>query len=644
LTQDLTVWSDRKSGQKTGGKPALDQGEKMHKLLKQSPGEQIMLLGNEAIARGAIEAGVAFATTYPGTPSSEISLNMFQMSKESDLYFEYSTNEKVALEVAAAAANSGLRTFCMMKHVGLNVAADPLMTLAYVGVTGGMVILSADDPAMFSSQNEQDNRYYAKFGNLPMIEPSSVAEAKEMIKYAFELSEKLNQPVLFRTTTRINHSNAFVTFGDIPVPVTRGRFERDPMRCVTVPAVSRQLHVKVLEKMAKAREIGEDSALNILSGNGSLGIITSGVSYHYALDAVTDLGLDDQARILRIGFSHPLPEKTIKRFLPDCSRVLVVEEGEPFLEEAVKAFAQEAGITIPIKGKADDLFSRLSEYDPAMVREKTAQFFEIPYSPNEKLDLSDLPEIPRRLPNLCSGCSHRATFYEVQKASKEMDIICPTDIGCYTLGFMPPLSSGDFVICMGSSVSTSCGFGQATDQKVVSFIGDSTFFHSGITGLVNAVFNNHNFTLFILENDTTAMTGHQPHPGVDMERFGVAGNGRVDIEALVRAIGVEHLSVIKPFKVKKSIEIIKEALAFKGVSVVISRQPCALYAKAQNLLKPRAFKVSDRCVDHKECISGIACQSFFIEDGRVKINADTCVGCALCAQICPENAITPLKR
>ncbi len=616
----------------------------MHKLLKQSPGEEIMLLGNEAIARGAIEAGVAFATTYPGTPSSEISLNMFQMSKESDLYFEYSTNEKVALEVAAAAANSGLRTFCMMKHVGVNVAADPLMTLAYVGVTGGMVILSADDPAMFSSQNEQDNRYYAKFGNLPMLEPSSVAEAKEMMKYAFELSEELKQPVLFRTTTRINHSNAFVTFGDVPKVETKGRFERDPMRCVTVPAVSRQLHVKVLEKMEAAQKIGESSDFNTITGDGKLGIITNGVSFHYAVDAIEDLGIKDTAKILRIGFSHPLPEKTIKDFLTGCEKVLVVEEGEPFMEEAVRSFAQEAGITIPIQGKTKELFSRLSEYDPALVREKMAQYFGIAYTSKEKLDLSDLPEIPRRLPNLCSGCSHRATFYEIQKAAKDMDVIFPTDIGCYTLGFMPPLNSGDFVICMGSSVSTSCGFGQATDQKVVSFIGDSTFFHSGITGLINAVFNNHNFTLFILENDTTAMTGHQPHPGVDMERFGVAGNGRVDIETLVRAIGVEHLSIIKPFKVNKSIETIKEALAFKGVSVVISRQPCALYAKAQKLLKPRAFKVSDKCVDHKECINGIACQSFYIEDDRVKINADTCVGCALCAQICPENAITPLKK
>ena len=616
----------------------------MHKLLNDSPGEKIMLLGNEAIARGAIEAGVAFATTYPGTPSSEISLNLFQMSQESDFYFEYSTNEKVALEVAAAAANSGLRTFCMMKHVGLNVAADPLMTLAYVGVTGGMVILTADDPAMFSSQNEQDNRYYAKFGNLPMLEPSSVPEAKEMIKYAFDLSEELSQPVLLRTTTRINHSNAFVTFGDMKPMETKGKFIREPSRCVTVPAVARQLHAKLLGKMDKAKGLSENSEFNPVKGSGKFGIIANGVSFYYALDAVKDLDIEGNAKILRLGFSNPMPEKRIKDFLKGCEKVLVIEEGEAFMEEAVKAFAQEAAITIPISGKSEALFSRLYEYDPAMVREKMADYFGVEYTQKEKLSVDNVPEIPMRPPNLCSGCSHRATFYEVKQAGKDLDIICPTDIGCYTLGFLPPLNMGDFVICMGSSVSTSCGFGQATDQKVVSFIGDSTFFHSGITGLVNAVFNNHNFTLVILENDITAMTGHQPHPGVDMERFGLDGFGRVNIEKLVRTIGVEHVSIVKPFKVKKSIEIIREALEYKGVSVIISQEPCALYAKSLKLLKPRAFKVSDKCVDHRDCINTIACPSFYLEDGKVKIDADTCVGCAVCAQICPENAITPLKK
>ncbi|MCK5349685.1 MAG: indolepyruvate ferredoxin oxidoreductase subunit alpha, partial [Desulfobacula sp.] len=427
-------------------------------------------------------------------------------------------------------------------------------------------------------------------------------------------------PVLFRTTTRINHSNAFVTFGEMKPRQTKGKFIREPLRCVTVPAVARQLHSKLLDKMNKAKGLSEISEFNPVKGSGKAGIIVNGVSLHYALDAVEDLGIKDNTKILRLGFSNPMPEKLIKEFLKGCEKVLVIEEGEPFMEEAVKAFAQEAGLTIPISGKSEALFSRLYEYDPAMVRGKIAVFFGVDYTPKAKLDTADVPQIPMRPPNLCSGCSHRATFYEVKQAAGDMDIICPTDIGCYTLGFLPPLNMGDFVICMGSSVSTSCGFGQATDQKVVSFIGDSTFFHSGITGLVNAVFNNHNFTLVILENDITAMTGHQPHPGVDMERFGLDGFGRVNIEELVRTLGVEHVSIVKPFKVKKSIETIREALEYKGVSVIISREPCALYAKSMKLLKPRAFKVSDRCVDHRDCINTIACPSFYLEAGKVKID------------------------
>ncbi|SMC51672.1 indolepyruvate ferredoxin oxidoreductase alpha subunit [Desulfocicer vacuolatum DSM 3385] len=616
----------------------------MHKLLSEKINEDLLMLGNEAIARGAVEAGVGFATTYPGTPSSELSLNLFQISRETDLYFEYSTNEKVALEVAAAAANSGVRTMCMMKHVGLNVAADPLVTLAYIGVTAGLVILTADDPAMFSSQNEQDNRYYGKLAGLPVLEPSSVEEAKEMTRAAFELSEALGEPVLLRTTTRINHSSAFVTLKEITPPVPKGNFVPAPMSYVTVPAVSRKLHVKLLDNLAKASALSDASDLNFITGQGPLGVICNGVSYLYAKDAVKDLGLEEQVKILRIGFSNPMPEWMIKDFIKGCKKVLVVEEGEPFMEEAVKAFAQEACETLPIQGKADDLFSRLSEFDPAMVRENMARFFDVPYTPAASVNTADLPEIPQRPPNLCSGCSHRATFYEVKKAAKAMDVMCPSDIGCYTLGFLPPLSMGDFVLCMGASVSSACGFSRATDKKVVAFIGDSTFFHSGITGLVNAVFNNHNFTLVILDNGITAMTGHQPNPGVDMDQMNLPGYNAISIEKLVRSLGVGHVTLIKPFKVKKSIAAIEEALAFKGVSVIISQEPCALHAKGLKLLKPRAFTVTDKCLDHRDCINEIACPSFYLDKGRVHIDADTCVGCAVCAQICPENAIMPLKK
>ncbi len=615
----------------------------MHKLLTDNPGQKMLLLGNEAIARGAIEAGVAVASTYPGTPSSEISFQFFQVSQQSNLYFEYSTNEKVAMEVAAAAANSGVRSMCVMKHVGVNVAADALMTLAYVGVKGGMIVLTADDPYMFSSQNEQDNRFYAKLSGLPMVEPSSVAEAKEMVGYAFEISEKLQEPVLFRTTTRVNHSTGIVTLGKINSPETKGDFVKDPFNLVTVPAVSRKLHIKLLANIEKAQELSEASPYNFVTGKGKWGIVCNGVSYNYAADAIKELNISDKIRLLRIGFSHPIPEKIIKSFLKKCEKVLVIEEGEPYMEEKIKAFAQEEGLALPIRGKTKDLFTRLYEFDPSQVRENIAKFFELPYTPVKKPDLSDVPEVPQRPPNLCAGCSHRATYYAVKKAAEGLGTIYPTDIGCYTLGLLPPLSTADFLLCMGSSVGTGCGFSAATDKKVISFIGDSTFFHSGIPGLINAVFNNHNFTLVILDNSTTAMTGHQPHPGVDMKDFNLEGYGRVSIENVVRAIGVPHVAVIRPYRVNKSIETLKEAIDYKGVSVIISQEACTLYAQSLKKVRGKPFYINEKCKNHRECVNELGCPAFYIEGQKVFINADLCTGCAVCAQICPEKAIVPVK-
>jgi indolepyruvate ferredoxin oxidoreductase alpha subunit len=401
--------------------------------------------------------------------------------------------------------------------------------------------------------------------------------------------------------------------------------------------------VKLLKNYDTARELAEKSDSNFISGSGKWGVICNGVSYNYVSDGIKDLDVADKFKVLRIGFSHPLPAAMIKDFLKNCEKVLIVEEGEPYMEEAVKAFAQEEGLTLPINGKTEGLFTRLYEYNPAQVKGCIAKYFDLPYTQPAEIDLSDVPPVPQRPPTLCAGCSHRATYLEVKRATKGMETIFPSDIGCYTLGLLPPLSAADFLICMGSSVGTSGGFSRVNDKKVISFIGDSTFFHSGIPGLINAVYNSHNFTLVILDNGTTAMTGHQPHPGVDMTQLNMEGYGKVSIEKVVRAIGVEHVTVIKPYKVKKSIEAIKESINYEGVSVIISEEVCALYANALKLPRHKPFFVSDKCKDHKDCIDSLACPAFYIWNDRVRIDANLCTGCAVCAQICPENAIRRVK-
>ncbi len=615
----------------------------MHKLLKDTPGKEMLLLGNEAIARGALEAGVSFATCYPGTPSSEIPEQFLNISQETDLYFEYSTNEKVAMEVGAAAAISGLRTMVTMKHVGLNVAADPLMTLAYTGVKGGMVIINADDPSLFSSQNEQDNRYYARLSSLPMLEPTNTQEMKDVTIDAFDLSEELELPVIIRTTTRLNHIRGPVKLGELRPIKAKDTFKKNPFHFVCVPAVSRNLHKLLLEKYDKAVEKSEDWPHNQIIGNGNWGIVANGVSFNYVNDAVSDLGISDKVSILKLGFSWPMPGNLFARFLKQVSKVLVVEELEPVVETDLKAIAQENGITTPIKGKGVGRLSRLLEYDPGMVREAVADYFDVDYKAPEMIDLSGIPELPGRPPNLCAGCPHRATFYAVKQVYGP-DAINPTDIGCYTLGLLPPISMADLVICMGSSVSSSCGFSRATDQKVVSFIGDSTFFHSGITGLVNAVHNNHKFTLVILDNGTTAMTGHQIHPGVNTEPLGIERT-RVSIEEVVRGCGVKDIHVVKPFKLKKTMEAVKAAMAYDGISVIISQEFCPLFAKAtKQMRKTKPFRVNhDKCKNHRNCINDLACPAMFLEDEKVSINKNLCTGCSVCAQVCPENAILPIK-
>ena len=615
----------------------------MHKLLTDSPGKEMLLLGNEAIARGALEGGLAFATCYPGTPSSEIPEQFFKISQESDLYFEYSTNEKVALEVAAGAAVCGIRTIVTMKHVGVNVAADPLMTLAYVGTKGGMVIVTADDPSLFSSQNEQDNRFYARLSGLPMLEPTNAQEMKDITIDALELSEELELPVLLRTTTRLNHIRGSVKLGDLKPIKTKGNFQKNPFHFVVVPAVGRNLHKSLLQKYDKATAKSETSPYNTVIGNGKWGIVTNGVSYNYVKDAVEDLGLSSKVSILKLGFSWPLPKDLILRFLKQVEKVLVVEELEPIMENDIKALAQENALTLPIKGKGVERLSRLFEYDPGMVREAIARYFGVEYKGKETLDLSGIPELPGRPPNLCPGCPHRATYYAVKQVFGS-DAIHPTDIGCYTLGLLPPISMADFLVCMGSSVSSSCGFSESSDQKVVSFIGDSTFFHSGITGLIDAVHNNHKFTLVILDNGTTAMTGHQPHPGVDTGPLGVSLS-QISLEDVVRGCGVKDVHVVKPFKIRKTLEEVKAAMEYDGLSVIISRELCPLFAKATGQGKrPRPFSVNhDKCKNHRDCINLLACPAMYLDGEQVEINKYLCIGCSVCAQVCPENAILPMK-
>ncbi|KMY66670.1 indolepyruvate ferredoxin oxidoreductase [Desulfocarbo indianensis] len=630
----------------------------MDKLLTPSGGKSHLLLGNEAIVRGALEAGLAFATCYPGTPSSEVPDTLYRLKKQSPeaakYYFEYSTNEKVALECASGAAAAGLRTLCTMKHVGLNVAADPLMTLAYVGTQAGMVVLAADDPSMFSSQNEQDSRYYARLSGLPMFEPADPVEAKEMVKFAFDLSEELETPVLLRTTTRVNHAREAVPFAKPKTPKLQSKFKKDPMRFVTVPAVSRKLHLRLMQIYDKAQAVSEKGPWNTVSGRGKLGVITSGVAAHYVSDALDDLGAKTKVKVLKIGMSWPLPEKKIANFLKTADKVLVVEELEPLLENACRAIAQRDKIKVEIVGKSDkvpaqsvdvaapDFFSRAFEYNPRLVRQVLAKTFGFKYKNTTPVSPKGLPALPGRPPNLCAGCPHRATYYAVKEVLGQ-DAVYPTDIGCYTLGLLPPISMADFLICMGSSVSSSGGISRATGQKVVSFIGDSTFFHSGLTGLANAVHNNHNFTLVILDNGTTAMTGHQPHPGVDTEKIGDSTT-HIDIEGVVRGLGVQHVTTIKPLKTKSSIAAIKEAVEFQGVSVVISKELCPLYARRVAPKTRKPFQVSEaKCKGHLDCIKKVACPAMFLENGKAKINSLQCIGCALCAQICPENAILPVK-
>jgi len=617
----------------------------MHELLTLQPGSTRLLLGNEAIVRGALEAGISFATTYPGTPSSEIGDDFYRVSQETELYFEYSVNEKVALETAAAAAVSGLRTMCSMKHVGLNVASDALMTLAYVGVKGGMVIVSADDPSMHSSQNEQDNRHYARLAGVPMFEPANSQEALEMTRAAFALSESYQIPVLLRTTTRVNHSRSIVEVGPLQTPRLKGSFKKDPLNLVPVPMVARRLHIELLAKIEKLKAEASGSSFNRVRGQGPWGVVTSGVSYNYVMDGVRELNIADRVRVLKLGMTYPFPGQLCLDFLKEVEQVLVVEELEPFLEEMLKVAAQEQGLTLRIRGKGDGWLPRYFEFDPVQVRSVMARFFQLDYQPPEVEMGSDLPQRP---PNLCAGCPHRASYYAVRQALGDEGGIYPSDIGCYTLGLLPPLEAADFLLCMGSSVSGAGGFSKAQERPVVAFIGDSTFFHSGITGLINAVMNDHNFTLVILDNGTTAMTGQQPHPGVELTPEG-RRPPKVDIEAVVRGCGVERIAVVNPLQVEKTVATMKEMIEGKpGVKVIVSKSPCPLFERRVTGKKQKVvFQVTNECDMCRRCLDELGCPAFtYCEDEEecafISIDEHLCSGCSVCKQIC--HAVKPKKK
>ncbi|MGB9937997.1 MAG: indolepyruvate ferredoxin oxidoreductase subunit alpha [Methanobacterium sp.] len=601
-------------------------------------GEKLFLLGNEAAVRGAIEAGVYVAATYPGTPSSEIGNVLSKLAKNADMYFEFSSNEKVALEVAAAAAASGLRSFTFMKHVGLNVAADSFMSAVYTGVNGGMVILSADDPSMFSSQNEQDNRHYARIAKLPVIEPSNPQEIKDLMKYGYELSEKFKIPVLMRTTTRTSHMRGIVELGGVEESKRTGYFKKDPQRFVPVPSSARIMHRELVSKMEKIEELVNKSELNqIFDNGGKIGVITSGSAFNYVMDVINENELS--INVLKVTLSYPFPEKRVLEFIEGLDKIIVVEEVDPIMEKELFAVLGKNGINKEVNGKLDGTFPLIYEYGPDIIFEGLKKVIGVEANKREvnEPDIS----LPVRPPTLCPGCPHRAAYYAVKKAGKELDldVIYPTDIGCYTLGIEKPYEMADYLLSMGSSIGTSCGFSKSVHQSIVSFIGDSTFFHAGIPPLINAVHNKDKFVLVILDNRTTAMTGGQPHPGLPVDGMGDTAPD-ISIEKIIEAVGVEFLEVINPLNIKKSEEVFKKALQYDGVAVVISKYPCMLI-KTEKSKKPVLMSVDeDKCDKCMECLQNLTCPAIYVgENESVQIDTAYCKGCTVCIQMCPGKAI-----
>jgi indolepyruvate ferredoxin oxidoreductase alpha subunit len=609
-------------------------------ILSAPEAHKLFLLGNEAAVRGALESGVSIVSTYPGTPSSEIGDVFSKIAREAGIYFEFSINEKVALEVAAAASASGLRTFTFMKHVGLNVASDSLMSVVYSGVNGGMIILSADDPSMFSSQNEQDNRHYARLSNMPMLEPSNPQEIRDLMNYGYLLSEEFQIPVLIRTTTRVSHMRGIVEVGPVEKSIKTGFFQKDPGRFVPVPEVARVNHSKLTRKMKKLENTVNNSPLNKVFGKGELGIITSGSAFNYVMDVIEENDLP--ATVLKLTFSYPFPEETVKEFLEEVEQVLVVEEVDPVMEKDVLAVLGKYNLDVKVHGKLDSTLPLIYEFSPEMVLEGINQV--LGGKIEKKRSKSDIP-LPKRPPTLCPGCPHRAVYYAVKKSINELnlkDVIFPTDIGCYTLGIEAPYQAGDYLLSMGSSIGTSCGFSRATQQKVVCFIGDSTFFHAGIPPLLNAVHNKDNLVVVILDNRTTAMTGGQPHPGLPVDGMGDKAP-EISIEEIVKAAGVGYLKTINPLNLKNSEETFKKAIQYPGVAVVISKYPCMLL-KSRGTRKNFVVEIGEDCDNCGICLEDLSCPAINQDrDDKISIDTQLCHNCSVCIQACPEKAIRVKK-
>jgi len=582
--------------------------------------KKVIMSGNEAIARGAYEAGCHIASAYPGTPSTEILENF---AKYEGVYAEWAPNEKVAFEVASGAAIGGARTLTTMKHVGLNVAADPLFTMAYEGVNGGFVVVTADDPGMHSSQNEQDNRYYAPHAKVAMVEPSDSQECLDYMKEAYEISEKFDTLILFRVTTRVCHSKSAVELGERKSVAVRP-YEKNTKKYIMIPAHSKPKHYEVEERLEALRQYSNITPLNrIEMGNTKIGIITSGISYQYSKEV-----FGDNASYLKIGMSYPLPDEMIREFATKVEILYIIEENEPYLETKIKAMG------IDCIGK--EIIPICDELNPDILRKAIlGEVNTITYT-------TDV-QAPSRPPVLCPGCPHRGIFYHV---SKYKDIIASGDIGCYTLGMAEPLNVTDVITCMGASISAGTGIERANmvanrnDKKVFAFIGDSTFFHSGITGLINTVYNNTPIVTCILDNRITGMTGHQENPGTGKTLMGTP-SPMIDIEKLVLACGIkaENIRVVDPYKLEETKQAVKEAHDSTEPFVIITKQPCALI---KDVLKARAgIKCvidQEKCKKCKTCLK-TGCPALTFRDGVVSIDSSMCNGCGLCKQVCPFKAI-----